>query len=195
MVFFFFSMDCLKGYIGINGCGAPASPSVPNPLPAGMTAEDYFSGLYINQLPGVNLEVMESIADDEQENFLGVWADVEKRALKKFALAVKAELNKCYRITDPTIVSCIVCGDKDLFAVALWYFLGVELMIERTSSTRLNRFTTIDKDNAEQLKTDFYGEFSKALTDAVGSIDIQNSDCITTCPETNDTVRFTEQTP
>lgn len=188
-------MDCLKGYIGISGCGAPASPAVPNPLPAGKTAEDYFSGLYINQLPGVNLEVIESIADDEQETYLGVWADVETRSLKKFALAVKAEMNKCYRITDSSVVACIVCEQKDLFAVALWYFLGVELMIERTSSTRLNRFTTIDVDAADKLKADFYAEFQAALTDAVGSIDPCASDCLDCPPPSNDNVRWREQTP
>jgi hypothetical protein len=189
-------MDCLQGYIGIQGCGAPAAPTVPDPLPAGATSEDYFSGLYINQLPGVNLEVIESIADDEQENFLGVWADVQTRALKKFALAVKAELNKCYSICDPTVVNCIVCENKDLFAVALWYFLGVELMIERTASTRLNRFTTIDVDAAEKLKSDFYTEFQGALKDAVSSINPNDSDCITGgCVDCGGPARFVEQTP
>lgn len=173
-------MDCLKSYIGILGCGAPA--------------DEPASGLYINQLPGVNLEVIESIADAEQENFLGVWADVETRALKKFTLTVKAELNKCYRITDSTAVSCLVCAGKDVFAVALWYFLGVELMIERTSSTRLNRFTTIDRDAAEKLKAEFYAEFQASLSDAVGSLNPCDSDCID-CPDSNETIRWVEQTP
>jgi hypothetical protein len=178
-------MDCLRGYIGIQGCGAP-DPSA---------EERAFSGLYINQLPGVNLEVIESIADDEQENFLGVWADVELRALKKFALAVKGQLNKCLKISDSTIVSCLVCEAKDSFAVALWYFLGVELMIERTSSTRLNRFTTIDLEQAEKLKADFYAEFSAALSDAVSSLDPSDSDCVDGCIEDNSAIKFVEQTP
>lgn len=177
-------MDCLQGFIGILGCGASA-PS---------EEEGAFSGLYINQLPGVSLEVIESIADAEQETYLTVWADVEKRALKKFALAVKAQLNKCYRITDSTAVSCLVCATKDSFAVALWYFLGVELMIERTSSTRLNRFTTIDRDQAEKLKSEFYAEFTASLSDAVGSLNPCDSDCID-CPETNEAVTWREQTP
>jgi hypothetical protein len=188
-------MDCLQGYIGIQGCGAPA-PAIPVTLPEGKTALDYFSGLYINQLPGVNLEVIESIADDEQENFLGVWADVELRALRKFALAVKAELNKCYSIYDPIVVSCIICENKDLFSVALWYFLGVELMIERSASTRLNRFTTIDIDQAEKLKSDFYTEFQAALSDAVSSINPNDSDCIEPgCVNCGGPVRYVEQTP
>jgi hypothetical protein len=187
-------MDCLKGYIGIQGCGAPA-PEIPDPLPAGETESDYFSGLYINQLPGVNLEVIESIADAEQENFLGVWTDVENRALKKFALAVKAELNKCYRITDSTEVSCLTCEAKVNFAVALWYFLGVELMIERTSSVRLNRFTTIDRDQAEKLKADFYAEFQSSLSDAVSTLNPCDSDCVDCAPPSNENIRWREQTP
>jgi hypothetical protein len=187
-------MACLKGYIGISGCGAPASPTIPDPLPTGKTAMDYFSGLYINQLPGVNLEMLEGTADDEQESYLGVWADVETRALLKFGLAVKAELNKCYRISDKTVIECIVCNAKDVFSVALWYFLGVELMIEVTSSNRLNRWTTIDRDDAEKLKSEFYTEFQGALSDAVNSIDPRANDCID-CVESNANVRWIEQTP
>lgn len=178
-------MDCLKDYIGIMGCGAPAPPDGPGA----------FSGLYINQLPGVSLEVMEGIADSEQENYLGVWADVKDRALLKFALAVKAKLNECYKITDPAVVSCLVCESKQLFALALWYFLGVELMIERISSTRLNRFTTVDREDAEKLREEFYTEFSAALADAVASINPLDSDCVTGPVEPNSSIRWMEQTP
>lgn len=178
-------MDCLNGYIGIMGCGAPPPPS----------EEGKFSGLYINQLPGVTLEAMENIADDEQENYLGVWADVQKRAFLKFGLAVKAKLNECYRITDPKVVECLICENKPLFSVALWYLLGVELMIERTSSIRLNRFTTIDREDAEKLKAEFFTEYSASLTDAVQSINPADSDCVKGCVESSAAIRFVEQTP
>lgn len=179
-------MDCLNGYIGIIGCGAPDPPS-----------GDDFSGLIINQLPGVNLEVMESLADDEQRSYLGVWDDVQLRALQKFYLSVKAELNKCYKITDKTVVECLICESRELFAVALWYLMGVELMIERTSSTRLNRFTTVDLDKAEKLKSEYFSEFQAALTDAVNSMNPVDSDCVENgclgCNE--DALRWREQTP
>jgi hypothetical protein len=178
-------MECLNDYIGIQGCGAPEPPS----------EEGAFSGLTVNMLPGVNLEVIESIADSEQETFLGVWADIKVRSLQKFALAVKTELNKCYRITDKEVVECLVCENKELFSVPLWYLHGVELMIERTSSTRLNRFTTIDLDKAEQLKAEFFTEFQASLTDAVKSMNPSDSDCIDGCLECNQDVRWKEQTP
>ena len=176
-------MECLEDYIGISGCGTPE----PDP--------ENFSGLTVNQLPGISQQVIEDIADEEQETFLGVWADVKLRAMQKFDLAVKAELNKCYRITDKTVVSCLVCEAKDSFAVALWYLHGVEMMIERTSSTRLNWLTTIDLDKAEKLKAEYYAEFQSALTDAVSSLNPSDSDCIDGCLECNDTVRWKEQTP
>lgn len=187
-------MDCLKGYIGIQGPGAP-TPAIPDPLPVGAATTDYFSGLYINQLPGVSIEVLEDISDEEQETYLNLWDEVENRALLKFTLAVKAKLNECYKITDSTVVRCLVCESKYNFAIALWYFEGVELMIERTSSTRLNRFTTIDLDQAEKLKADFFTEYQAALADAVMSLDPVNSDCVTTCLPCNGPVRFREQTP
>lgn len=176
-------MECLINYIGILGCGAPD----PDP--------ENFSGLTINQLPGINQQVLEDIADEEQETFLGVWEDVKVRAMQKFALAVKAELNKCYRITDKTVVECLVCESRELFAVALWYLHGVEIMIERTSSTRLNWLTTIDLDKAEKLKAEYFAEFQASLADAVSSMNPSDSDCITGCLECNDSVRWKEQTP
>lgn len=176
-------MECLENYIGISGCGVPEQDP------------ENFSGLTINQLPGISVKVIEDIADEEQETFLGVWSDIQLRAMQKFDLAVKAELNKCYRITDKAVVSCLVCEAKDSFAVALWYLHGVELMIERTSSTRLNWLTTIDLDKAEKLKGEYYAEFQAALADAVSSLNPADSDCVDGCLPCNDNVRWIEQTP
>jgi hypothetical protein len=178
-------MQCLENYIGIKGCGAPAPP----------TGEGAFSGLYVNALPGINTAMIDDIADEEQETFLGVWEDVKIRVLQKFALAVKSELNKCYRITDKAVVECLVCADKDSFAVSLWYLFGVELMIERTSSSRMNWLTTIDLDKAEKLKEEYFLEYQAALKDAVSSLNPADSDCITDCLECNDDVRWKMQTP
>lgn len=184
-------MDCLQDYIGYKNATTTV-PVIPEPVPDAFS----FSGLWVNQLPGVSFEMVEDISEDEQDqDDLKVWADVQMRGLKKFALAVKAELNKCFRITDPVVVSCLVCADKDLFAVALWYFLGVELMIERTSSDRLNRYTTIDLEKAEKLKADFFTEYQAALSDAVQSLNVKDSDCIQGCVACNDNVRWIEQLP
>lgn len=170
-------MDCLQNRIGILGCDAP-------------TGE-----LFINQLPGISIQNMEALADDEQETFLGVWRDVSLRAMKKFEILVKAKLNQCYKLTDKTVVECLVCEKKELFDVALWYLHGAELMIERTSTDIMSQYTTIDLDKAERLKAEYFAEFQAALDDAVNSMNPKDSDCITGCLECNDAVKWVTQIP
>lgn len=75
-------MECLRDYIGIIGCGATA--------PIG--------GKYINTLPGISLESIESLADDEQKNFLGVWNDVQDRSLDKFKIEVTERFAKRFKL-------------------------------------------------------------------------------------------------
>lgn len=173
-------MDCLQNRIGLLGCGITPSPDVQ---------------LYINQLPGITIDNIDALADYEQETFVGVWSDVQLRVMKKFIVMVKAKLNKCYKITDNTIVTCLVCEKKELFDVALWYLHGVELMIERTSTDIISRFTTVDLEKAEKLKAEFYIEFESALDDAIGSLNPSESDCVTDCLECNDSVKWIMQTP
>ena len=75
-------MDCLNNYIGIKGCTDPAPES----------------GLYINDLEGISLESVDKVADDEQKTYLGVWADVQKRGLKKFSTKLINYFRTKYRI-------------------------------------------------------------------------------------------------
>lgn len=183
-------MDCLNNRIGIRGCGAPATEGAVGP-----PVVEALPKLVVNDLPGITLENIEAMVDDEQETFLGLWNNIVLRTLKKFEVMVKAKLNKCYRITDKSVVECLVCEKKDLFDVPLWYLHGVELMIERTSTDVMSRYTTIDLEKAEKLKQEFYLEFEANLTDAVNSLNPEDSDCITDCLECNDTVKWVMQTP
>ncbi|MDF2381316.1 hypothetical protein JMG10_07560 [Nostoc ellipsosporum NOK] len=168
----------MEGRIGILGCDT-----------------DSDAQLFINQLPGVSLQQIDALADDEQESFAGVWNDVVFRTMKKFQILVKAAINRCHRITDNEVISCLVCEKKDLFDVALWYLHGTELMIERTSTETLSRYTTIDLDVAERLKGEFYSEFEAALKDAVDCITPNDSDCTTSCVECNTNYQWRMQTP
>jgi hypothetical protein len=191
-------MDCLDNRIGIRGCDAPASEAVegsaegeiPVILPV-----DALPILFINDLPGVSLVKIESLTDEEMETYLDVWSAIVLRSMKKFEILVKAKLNQCYKLTDKTVVSCLVCEKKELFDVALWYLHGTELMIEITSTDEMNRYTTIGLDKAERLKEEFYTEFLSALNDAVTSFNPADSDCIVSCLECNDTVKWVMQTP
>lgn len=153
-------MDCLQNRIGISGCG-----STPDAI------------LLVNQLPGVTTDFINALINDDQETFLGLWEDIKLRVIKKFQILVKAQFNRCFTITDNSILECLVCENKELFDVALWYLHGTELMIECTSGDVFSQYNTIGYDKAEKLKIEFYGEFQAALNDAVIGIDPQKSTC------------------
>ena len=75
-------MNCLIDYIGLQDCYGSTS----------------LSGMYINQLPGVELQMVDYIADQEQINYVGVWDDVQKRAKERFRNDVISEFGKRYKI-------------------------------------------------------------------------------------------------
>jgi len=90
----------------------------------------------------------------------------------------------------------LVCANKDVFATAFWYLLGIETMNEQLNTDRLNRYTTIDIKKAEKLKSlwelDYMGgqrtdnngttTFIKGALDlAVETINLDCSDCCLEC--------------
>jgi hypothetical protein len=75
-------MECLIDYIGLRGCTS--------------TTPD--SGYYINSLPGMNLEMIDMIADSEQKTYAGVWEDIQLRAARRFESDVTSHLLKRYAI-------------------------------------------------------------------------------------------------
>ncbi|MCW3466497.1 hypothetical protein [Chitinophaga nivalis] len=172
-------LQCLTGYIGLMGCGS-AEPG---------------SGLYINSLPGISLEMMDNIADAEQKTFLGVWNEIQKRGILSFRTYFMAQLNKCYQINQWDTVECLACENRDLLSTCLMYLLGHELMIERIYSNRINRYTTIDLDEAKELKDYYISKFQNELPLAVQGIDVEKSDCIvkeTDCMQENGPIHYRE---
>lgn len=172
-------IDCFTGLVGILGCG--------NEVPG--------SGLYINSLPGITLEMVDNIADAEQVTYLGVWKEIEARGVLKFRTALMAGLNKCYQINQRDTVECIACENSDLLAIAFWYLLGRELMDERIYSNRINRYTTIDLEEAKELRSHFQVVFEEELAAALQGIDVKNSDCInneTDCLQQNGSIHYRE---
>ncbi len=75
-------MRCLYNYIGLLGCGT----EVPE------------SGLFINTQPGITTESIAATADNEQENYLGVWEDIQQRAILKFNTLVLSRLKSKFKI-------------------------------------------------------------------------------------------------
>lgn len=83
----------------------------------------------------------------------------------------------------------LICNNKQLFAIALQYFLGAELMVERQHSPRINKWTTVDLDKAKELEQRFLTDAENLLQQAIDGIDMDLSDC---CFECNSQVTIKE---
>jgi hypothetical protein len=144
-------MDCFIDHIGIKACGAtPATGDI-----------------YINELPGVTFKMIEGISDAEHESFVVFWNEIQQRALRRFRKDYLRKFNNKYQGFCCTIEDCnpelIACNNIPLFEDAWMNLLGVELMTERLYSARLNRYTTMDKAQAAELKDFFMVEYEKSI--------------------------------
>ncbi len=151
-------MDCFIDHIGLSTCGgaydAPAS------------------GLFINSLPGLSLESIDKIADQEQVNYLGLWHDVQINAKEQFKIDIISEINKCYNVKCDCDYDALICENIDLLTQSWKYLLGVWILIFRINSNRLNRFTTVDITQANELKDFYTVEYEKFLRSSVGCMDM-----------------------
>lgn len=75
----------------------------------------------------------------------------------------------------------VVCNNKVVFANALWYLMGAELMTERIYSDRLNRYTTVDRNRAMELRNEFREQYVIDLEQAVNGINLNHQDCCLEC--------------
>lgn len=135
------------------------------------------SGLYLDSLPDISLTLVDKLTPIEDSDFSELWAKIEDRAIKKFRTLFINAINKCHRIHKIDVCECLIESNYEVFGIALWYLLGAELMFERANSSRLNRFTTIDKAKAKELTTTLMELFSDELTVGVNSIDVNDNDC------------------
>lgn len=155
-------MSCLTDYIGLQLCNEDAPES----------------GLYINSLPGISIESMDKIAESEQVTFKGVWTDVQDVAWTRFYLDFITELNKCFELNPYCDYASLICNQKEKIANAWMYLLGNQLMIFRIYSPRINQFTTIDRDQAKELKDFYQVEYEKNLSIAAKLIDVSDCECM-----------------
>lgn len=147
-------MTCFLNYIGLSYClrGVYDVPA---------------SGIYLNSLPGISIENIDKIADSEQVTYLGVWDDVQKTALASFKLDVISEMNKCWKISKTCDYDSLICDNIEELALAWKYLLGVTLLLFRLNSDRINKWTTIGRDEAKELKDFYQIEYEKALKQGV----------------------------
>jgi len=63
-----------------------------------------------------------------------------------------------------------ICQNINIFKVALWWRVGVELMVERIASDRFNRWTTLTSDRAKELMELYQGEYDSHLKMSVNNL-------------------------
>lgn len=158
-------MDCLIDYIGLQSCANETAPD---------------SGLFINSLPGISLESIDKIADNEQITYKGVWNDTQKECVIRFKIDFIEKLNACYTLNRLCNYEDMICQNIDVLTNAWRYLLGNQLMLYRLYSSRLNKFTTVDRKQAEELKDYYQSEYIKSLEQAIKLIDV-SSCCYTEC--------------
>lgn len=159
-------MQCFLNHIGLTNCTTGVYD-----VPA--------SGVYINSLPGITIENVDKVASNDQVTYLGLWTDVQAFALAQFRLDVMNEIKKCYKINTDCDYDTMICYNIDELTLAWKYILGVTLMIFRLNSDRLNRWTTIGREEAKELR-DFYQEqYFAALQQGVLLMD--TSECCLIC--------------
>jgi hypothetical protein len=77
-----------------------------------------------------------------------------------------------------------VCENLNLFKMALWYRMGVELADERLLGNRLNRFTTFTKERAEEQSGYFGTKYTQNISEAVKSQNIKEDPHCFRCKNT-----------
>lgn len=163
----------LKGYIGLSSSSSTTAPS----------------GLYVDALPDISVCVIDAITTDEGTSD-ETWSRIEDRAILKFRTLFISEVNKTHKVSDIEICECLINGNRDVLATALWYLLGAEVMLSRRVSSRINA-ATIDRNKPKELRDYFEDQFKKELSVAVASIDIHKSPCFQDCkPDIRDVVTF-----
>jgi hypothetical protein len=167
-------LSCLIDFIGLSYC-------------AGIY-EQPASGIYLNSLPGISIQSIDAIADSEQITYLGVWADVQSSAVAQFRIDVISEINKCFELEPGCDYDTLICENDEILVQAWKYCLAVWLMIFRLNTDRLNRYTTVDKKQAAELKDFFQVEYEKAL--ALSGKLIDTSSCCMICGGNPETVYY-----
>ena len=89
-------------------------------------------------------------------------------------------------------VSNFVCQRIDSFKDAFLYKLGVEFCNERIYSDRVNRYTLMDREDAEKLRIEFDLQYRELIEAALKDLKITESD---ECFECNKAVNYKMMLP
>jgi len=106
-------------------------------------------------------------------------AESEKGTPDKLTKTVNTFLNVAYSVVCD--YSSIICNNRPEFTDVWMYLLGTELMLVRLFTSRMNRYTTIDKESAGELKDYYTVEYEKALKEAIDALEVSEEDCCIQC--------------
>lgn len=165
-------MECLIGYIGLKICGDETSES----------------GLFINSLPGISLESIDKTANEEQVTYAQVWEDAQQEAAIRFYIDFLDVLGECHKLTPYCDYEQVICDNKRVLANAWRYLLGNQLMMFRLYTNRLNRYTTVDLDEAKKLLDFYQVSYENALRQAAKLVDTSACFCLDCTPNPNHVV-------
>jgi hypothetical protein len=132
------------------------------------------SGVYINSLPGVSIEAIDSTANAEQITYLNVWADVQTEAYDRFSLDFFNALMQCYTVRPYCDYENLICINKKVLLTAWKYALGAQIMLFRLYSSRLNYFTTVTRDEAKEQLNYYSAEYEAALSKAIKLVNVKS---------------------
>lgn len=148
--------NCFKDYVGLRLC------SDPDNLPS--------SGLFIDTLPGLSIEVLDNIATEDQVTYKQLYSDAQDEAWPRFVLDFYNELIECYDLTNNCDWEDLICDNQKILVNAWKYLLGNQLMIYRLYTDRLN-FFTLDDAKATSLMNLYATQYQQALNKAVNVMD------------------------
>lgn len=124
----------------------------------------------------------EWFSDDYSSTYIGC-VQIQGGTSDNYGMSF-VETSKSYGITINYGLRCslanLMCYAKDLFAMPLWYLLGSEMMMERMTSERINKWT-VDRKQAEELKAYYDTEAEKALGQAISGTSINDCNCCIQC--------------
>ena len=89
-------------------------------------------------------------------------------------------------------VSNFVCQRIDSFKDAFLYKLGVEFCNERIYSDRINRYTLMDREEADRLRIEFNDQYKLLIDAALKDLKIEESD---ECFECNRAINYKMMLP
>lgn len=153
-------LECFTDYIGLSYCGG--------------AYEQPESGVYLNTLPGITIESIQSIAQEEQGTYLHVWADVQSSARVQLKRDAISELTKCFSLNKECDYEAMICANKEILLDAWRYLCAMWLMQFRLYSDRLNRYTTIDITRAQELRELYGNEYAESLRQSVQMMDVSS---------------------